>query len=450
MTVRVGAFEEVTGADGATAPFYVLRFDRQGASEGPRTQAEFVRTATGGDFTDLYLFSHGWNNTFDIALQRYRDFIGGFRQLRIDRGLEFDRPYRPILAGIVWPSTSYVFPWEDGPTFAASTTFDESVLIREIADDLSDASRAAFYELLDVDEYLTEAEARRLAATLVESYSEGDADVGNDARLSVGAVMAGWRPMSDEADDELFVAEDPDAMGTQTSPQIPATVEVEAAGLFSKYDPRQLLRLFTVRKMKDRAGRIGFSGVGPMLDEIVATMPTLNVHVTGHSYGARVLLSAVCSSTRPIAVSSMLLLEPAVSHLCFADAVPGTGRPGGYRAALERVQMPILSTFSAHDFPLTRVFHLALNRSEDLGEAQIAADDPPSIYAALGGYGPRGVGQGRSEIVTVREPGDPYDLDADAPDIYGVDATRTISGHGAVSVPSTWWAQYCLTAAVSG
>ena len=106
---------------------------------------------------------------------------------------------------------------------------------------------------------------------------------------------------------------------------------------------------------------------------------------------------------------------------------------------LDRVNKPILSTFSAHDFPLTRVFHLAVRRSGDLGEAQIAADEPPSKYAALGGFGPRKAGE---KLIDVLDRPQKYAL-GDAR-VYGIKATRTIPGHGDVSNESTWWALYNL------
>jgi hypothetical protein len=78
---------------------------------------------------------------------------------------------------------------------------------------------------------------------------------------------------------------------------------------------------------------------------------------------------------------------------------PAKERPGGYRRALDRVFRPILCTFSQHDAPLHRFFHLILRRDKDLGEMKIAAaGEPPSRFAALGGYGPRGSGE---RLITV-------------------------------------------------
>jgi hypothetical protein len=154
------------------------------------------------------------------------------------------------------------------------------------------------------------------------------------------------------------------------------------------------------------------------------------------------MLSAIGNGPAlPRQVESLLLLQPAVSHLCFADSLPGTGQPGGYRPVLERVANPILSTFSKHDFPLTKTFHLALRRKGDLGDIKIAgAGDPPSKYAALGGFGPRRAGE---KLIDIKAIGQAYELEPGV-EVYGLRGDDAISGHGDISNPATWWALYSL------
>jgi hypothetical protein len=156
------------------------------------------------------------------------------------------------------------------------------------------------------------------------------------------------------------------------------------------------------------------------------------------------MLSAITAPpSLPEQVHSALLLQPAVSHLCFAADANGKGGPGGYRPAIKRVTQPIVATYSRHDFALTRLYHLALRRGRDLGEVDFAAEEPPSRYAALGGYGPRPVGDG-VKLVDVRDPGRRYDLGEDGLQVLGVDCTNTIGGHGKISNESTWWMLYDL------
>jgi hypothetical protein len=80
-----------------------------------------------------------------------------------------------------------------------------------------------------------------------------------------------------------------------------------------------------------------------------------------------------------------------------------------------------------------------LRRKGDLGEPRIAAwPEPPNVYAALGGFGPRGA-DNDTQWVTLQQPKIPYTIDPDKK-LVAVDGTNGIGGHGKVSVPATWWA----------
>ena len=203
--------------------------------------------------------------------------------------------------------------------------------------------------------------------------------------------------------------------------------------------------MITVRPMKDRAGTVGTQGVGPLLRELLAAGDKkARVHMIGHSYGCKVCLSAICAATLPRKVDSALLLQPAINHRCFAIDADGSGRQGGYRPALDRVRQPIFTTYSANDSPLTTWFHKGLTRAADVGEARIAAwPEPPSRFAALGGYGPRGADT-ETRRVDLLGPCDRYPRDRR---IVAIDGTRGIAGHGDISNEYTWWALYDQVAA---
>jgi pimeloyl-ACP methyl ester carboxylesterase len=331
---------------------------------------------------------------------------------------------------------------EEGPQIAArdSEAVDEAVAeertaVREIAEVLPDAKVERFYDLAQREE-LDGAEALELARIVQPLYASRMDEISENGIPTPQDIVGAWRTLSAPPDLDDFGT----TGGTPGGPQAAG-----GEGILGRFDPREIIRTLTVRQMKDRAGTVGARGVGPLIRDLMAadsqSPDPSRVHMIGHSYGAKVMLSAIAvGNDPPRKVHSLLLLQPAVSHLCFANQVPDTNRPGGYRGVLGRVKAPILSTFSANDFPLTRVFHFALRRSEDLGEAQIAADEPPSVYAALGGFGPRRAGE---KLVDIRDVNDRYDLAGDTP-VIGLRATRTISGHGAISNESTWWALYCL------
>jgi hypothetical protein len=92
------------------APWFMNPFDERGVCTAPQTFASLQSTAKTGGFTDLLLFSHGWNNDWADACDAYRRFIKQFAQLRPSFGVEPGEDYRPLLVGVFWPSISLVLP----------------------------------------------------------------------------------------------------------------------------------------------------------------------------------------------------------------------------------------------------------------------------------------------------------------------------------------------------
>jgi pimeloyl-ACP methyl ester carboxylesterase len=342
-----------------------------------------------------------------------------------------------MLIGVFWPSTALVKDSEQAPEIAGGDEMDDLAVaeerqtIRGVAEGLPDQDVQRFYELTQQRE-LKQAEALELARMVRPLFRSGAGEALEPTAASAEEIVRIWQAMAPEKEESL----DLDEIRSGTAPAAGGLRAAGAVGdFFKSIIPRDVIRSFTVWQMKDRAGTVGTNGVGPVLTGILSRSQA-RVHMLGHSYGGKVVLSALCAAPLPRKVRSVLLLQPAVSHLCFAAKVDGTNRPGGYRAALERVERPIASTFSEHDFPLTQVFHKALRRDDDLGELRTAAfPEPPNRYAALGGFGPRGAGQ---ELIPILDPLQPYTFDP-AVRVYGVNGTRGISGHGDISNKWTWW-----------
>jgi pimeloyl-ACP methyl ester carboxylesterase len=195
-----------------------------------------------------------------------------------------------------------------------------------------------------------------------------------------------------------------------------------------------------VRQMKDRAATVGAAGLAPIVGQLLSAGKKggVRLHLLGHSYGTKVVLSAALHAPQPASkIASMLLLQPAISCYSFARDVLGLGFDGGYRPVPGRVERPVVATFSAEDRPLSLFFHLAVRRAEDLGD-QRTAGAPPSRFAALGGYGPQGVEQ-EVQIVELREflSGKAREILAHpvlrpSTRIVGVNGTGLITSHGDV------------------
>ena len=114
----VGPYRILDLGDGTHAPWYIIPFDKRGHCEGPRTRDHLIAEVSKPDaadaskfhYTDVYIFSHGWNNDWEVASNRYDDFITSYREMQRHHGLRLERPYRPLLLGVFWPSTALVLP----------------------------------------------------------------------------------------------------------------------------------------------------------------------------------------------------------------------------------------------------------------------------------------------------------------------------------------------------
>lgn len=430
----VGPYRSVGIGDGRSADLYLLRYNADGMVLSPRT-TEILQQAIGG-ITDVHVFAHGWNNTFDDATGRYEHFIGEY----LKQGAA--RPKRSlVLVGIIWPSTSFLWPWEHGPDIAAGTGDDVRMeeMRRFVAEGVDPATEAILSELVDGRSTLTLSEAREAAQIVLDGLRIGtDAEDGS-AAPAVDELIDAWTLFGDGTPIPPDAGEDGGVIGSGTA----GAPQIAGDGL----DVRDLLRLGTVWTMKARAGKVGFHGVAPLIRHILAHSDA-SLHLTGHSFGGRLLMSSLTAVEPTRKARSLLLLQPAVNRWCFADNVAGTGRVGGYRPVLDWVELPIMSTFSEHDGPLRQTFHLAV-RGSSLGEPHIAAVGDTDRYGALGGWGPAGVDV---ETVPALAPGaGRYDLDGArvvAVDGSGqIDGRPAIGSHGDVSNPVTAWALRCLVEA---
>jgi hypothetical protein len=436
-----GPFDIFTFANGASAPWYLVPFDKEGNCTGPQTLQHLLDAARQGGFTDVHVFSHGWNNVFSDAVSLYREFWTEYFAMRDQLGLNSPSVYRPLIAGIIWPSTALVSEDEKTPAFAGG----DDAPVEELAADLSPESAVRLRDISAAGRDLTREEALDLARILLPIYNRPDPD----AFVSPDDASA---PVTAEELVDLWMATQTfqkgrfDDMTGEAGPIADAEVDPfapVAAGILDFLNPKEIIRVATVYQMKDRAGRVGASGVARMIGDLLS-QTQLPVHLLGHSYGGRVVLSALCGRQHSRKVRSILLLQPAVNRLCFAANADGNGRPGGYRAALDRVERPIFTTFSAMDQPLTKTFQIALRRDRDLGEAVIAGDGEPSRFAALGGFGPGGLSGAELSVMPIQGRPAKYSVPAGIK-IAALDGSdNRIQSHGDVRNEFTEWAHLNL------
>jgi hypothetical protein len=430
----VGPLRTVTGPGGTSAPFYIVPFDKRGVCVGPQTRDLLCKDAAGA--TDLFVFAHGWNNDWASATGHYDTFITEFLRLRAQYWAAPAGDYRPLLAGVFWPSAALVAPDEKGPDIAGDDGNGGGLTpeVLELAAELDADDAAALCRELDRDS-LTDEQALAVARLLTPALDRSADDLGRPPTSPEDLVEA-WRAADAEPAGAGQASTNAGGFVDDTDEEAPAAGP-QAAGKLDFLNPRNIVRLATVLIMKDRAGVVGASGVSDLLTQVRAASPDVRIHLIGHSYGCRLLLSALChpADGQAVTVDSALLLQPAISCYCFAPAggVPGMAGPGGYHAAAQRCRGPVVATYSANDIPLRLFFHLAARRAADLGDVKIAGL-PPSRYAALGGYGPQGVAARPVDAVA---PPTPYAFGG--PGIVGLKADGIIGGHGDVTSPATAW-----------
>ena len=69
----------------ANFPFWILRFDENGTASD--TAATFLKEVPDANLTDLFIFSHGWNNDEATAMVLYTGFFEQVRKLVDDSAI---------------------------------------------------------------------------------------------------------------------------------------------------------------------------------------------------------------------------------------------------------------------------------------------------------------------------------------------------------------------------
>jgi hypothetical protein len=165
--------------------------------------------------------------------------------------------------------------------------------------------------------------------------------------------------------------------------------------------------------MKRRAGDVGERLGRESLAPLWATLSRPpRLHLVGHSFGAKLVTSAVLGGAKP---ESLTLLLGAFSAFAFAPKVPRYARPGFYCRLLteRRVQGPIVVLRSDHDTALA-TFYRKLAGSDEIGRPGEGAREPerrtltePVATSALGAVGARGVDAPELDLIDVQRTGIP-------------------------------------------
>ncbi|MFE1548495.1 alpha/beta hydrolase [Streptomyces sp. NPDC058718] len=385
-------------------PYREISFDKDG--EGPAGQSAALAALARQGVTDLVLLAHGWNSSPSGATRLCSDFFAPFPGL-------FGPGVEAGYAGVIWPSM--MFTDEPVPDYRALVTVlpeKEPVLGRltELLA-LAPAEEAAFAEFGELLRELTD-------------VSRGG--------VGVPSVSGVAEPVP-----EFLVADPVEVCALFTEALEGGADESFGEGLKRYWKgAREALRQATYYVMKRRAGRVGESGLGPLLGEVARAAPGLRVHLVGHSMGARLVayaLRGLPAEARPVA--SVTLLQGAFSHYAFAARLPhDPRRAGALRDMQRRVRGPVVACYSRHDTALGVMYPLASRLARDsesltgVPGGLLGSDDPR--WGAIGHDGVQAVpGTARRTVADVPREGVP------GSGCVNVDAAEVVRSHSDIRRP---------------
>ena len=447
-------------------PLWILEFNKNGQPTDPGSIDRFVSEVQAQKLTDLFIFSHGWNNDRVAARSLYDRFFGQMADVFADQSLPKKNPNAKIgVAGVIWPSIL----WPDDAKSASMGTVAggaggggaasigneapsaaAQATPREINVELKKGYDQANQQTL-VDELTTMLEKQpkseaaliefktKLAELLKSEPADAEKDRKNPdyAEGAMGALSdARWRELLDVLADES------------------ASRGGSAGGAVGLGDPfkklwagaKDAFRVGTYWQMKQRAGIVGRTGLGAnVLTRLAHDAPTIHVHLLGHSFGARLVSFSLSGLPDKLTkemspVKSLFLLQGAFSHYAFADRLPHDAtRSGALKGMSARVDGPLLTTHSLKDLAVGLSYPAASFMNQD--DAAAAADQGVR-WGAMGHDGAQAVS---ATALPLSKPGTAYPMEKGK--WLNLDGNKVIvkgglpsGAHSDIVYPHTAWA----------
>ncbi|MEU8970039.1 serine-threonine protein kinase [Streptomyces monashensis] len=383
----------------SVTPYWELTFDADGDVDGPERDRLLAEVGERG-VRDLIVFAHGWNDDRSSATALYRDFFAPVPGLAPHARLGY--------VGVIWPSMRFSDePIPDFPRSAAVAAAQPA--------GLDAATQRALVAVFPDRAALIGQLARML-----DERPDGAQGLAAFGRLVLQLIDGERRPgvadTEEEGEPRVF-AEDAATACTEFAEAL-AAVRSAAAPVegFSIPNPwegaKELLRQAAYYTMKRRAGTVGEHGLGPAIGRLAEAAPGVRVHLTGHSFGGRLVSFALRGLPDGVrAVKSVTLLQGAFSHYAFAERVPqAPDKAGVLKDQQRRIDGPLVACYSHFDTALGTFYPLASRLSGDdrsfVGGGIAALLGPE--WGALGHDGVQAVpGSARLDLATALASGLP-------------------------------------------
>ncbi|MEO6914852.1 MAG: hypothetical protein ABI151_03655 [Chitinophagaceae bacterium] len=384
-------------------PYAELQFTKDAVIFDNNELAELNKMITDGSLSDLIVISHGWNNDMDDARSLYRSLVDKIARAQASTpdGKKFG------ILGILWPSKKFAdkdLIAGGGAASAVSPVEKDKVALKNQLDALdgffdgeaSDAIIARARKLVD-SMRTDKAAAGMFVREMNRLFKEGVKPVENEAEEDVIHSFGETSPDSLLArlqDEDIDL---PNAKSMQGASDIGPIGSMSTQGMgaaagtgFSLGNifgaAKNLLNFVTYYQMKERAGKVGLTGLHPVLVKMKNDFPNLKLHMIGHSFGGRLVTAAVNGNPgATFQVDSLILLQAAFSHFGFAKQYDGSN-DGFFRSVItaHKVKGVIFITFTHNDTAVGIAYAIASRIARQVGSFLGDKDDR---FGGLGGNG---------------------------------------------------------------
>lgn len=383
-----------------------VEFDYAGRPADSAAHDRVVAAVAAATVRDLFVFSHGWNNSPAVARRLYDRYFDGIELVAQQHGIDLEgaATLRVVWPSILWPDEEEHADDGDTPGGPAASTGSargaqeykipaDDLLKRVFAPGHAGDAVAAAMELLESG--LQTPEERTSFVHLIAQCFEGNPADESDAPAADAALRLD--------SDELLRA------FAKYEPGWVTDAHSDAAGLSDARSrvvrgARGALRTASYWTMKERAGAVGKEGLAPLLRRLHAANGGMRVHLGGHSFGARLVSYSLSGLADDDGfVRSLFLVQGAFSHSAFALSLPfAPGRRGALAEKDRLVQGPRVVTFSDFDTAVGRAYPLA---------SLLAGQDAANLSDRWGAMGGRGALNVSAEEMNLRPPGISYQFE---------------------------------------
>ena len=429
-------------------PYFEVEFNKKGESPNPQQVKALTDFLAEGGTSDLFVISHGWNNDMADARDLYTSFFDRARQVLDAKEVDGVRKRKFAIMAVLWPSAKFA----DKELIASGAASVGSPITNDFLkgqlEDMKkvfntpkgratlDKAKLLVPKLEDSKKARTE--FADLLRSLLPKKSSPDVDAAGDFSKLPG--------------DEVLQRLSKPVSVTPPKPKSGGAAMIGGGGgaagigqFFSgiKSGAANLLNLTTYYQMKERAGIAGSTGVNQILGSIRKQNPKIKLHLIGHSFGGRLVTSAVAGSNDqpPVRVDTLTLLQAAFSHYGFSVNYDGSN-DGFFRKVVagEFVSGPTLISCTENDMAVGKAYPLA-----SLLGGQIAADlgDKNDKYGGIGRNGAQKTPEASDG--TLLKVGSAYQFQAGK--LYNLNADAIIKGHSDICHNEVAYALFTAVAA---